>query len=221
MKFENCDIHDNTFIENAVVNAVGTILVEQAVRNEGTTSDTHETSGTLKPRNSGTKRSKKAPRIVTDTYTYRWAARQEGQLRLVKLYQLLVDGRFKMLSPEVSPDDWCALFMGTPKPFTMKWTGKQAHLRYLFKLMLEAQYITHDVQSAGKWEILGSHFVDKSGRPFDKWDKQHDPKRGVKTLQMFAEVLNIASTMPNLDALQDDIQAELDEFAEYDLRFKV
>lgn len=82
--------------------------------------------------------------------------------------------------------------------------------------MLEAQYITHDAQSAGKWEILGSHFVDKSGRPFDKWDKQHDPKRGVKTLQMFAEVLNIASTMPNLDALQDDIQAELDEFAEYE-----
>lgn len=161
-------------------------------------------------------RKKKAPRIVTDTYKYRWIDRQEGQLRLIKLYQLLIDERFKMLSVDVKPDDWCALFTGETKAFTMKWTGKQAHLRCLFKLLLEKGYITHDEKSAGKWEILGSHFVNKSGRPFSDWDSQYDPKRGAKTLQMFAEVLNIATTMPNTDSFEDDIRAEMDEFADYE-----
>ena len=161
-------------------------------------------------------RKPKAPRIVTDTYTYKWLNHRDGLLRLVKLYQLLIDERFKMLASDVNPEDWCALFKGEAKPFTMKWTGKQAHLRYLFKLMIGNKYISFDEKSAKQWEILGSHFVDKNGRPFDKWDKQHDPKRGAKTLQMFADVLNIATSMPNLDALQDDIQAELDEFAEFE-----
>ena len=115
------------------------------------------------------------------------------------LYQLLVDSRFRMLSTDVNPDDWCALFMGEARAFNMKWTGKQAHLRYLFKQMIEKKYITFDEKSAKQWEILGSHFVDKNGRPFDKWDKQHDPKRGAKTLQMLAGVLNIADSLPNPD----------------------
>lgn len=153
---------------------------------------------------------------MTDTYTYKWLNHRDGQLRLVKLYQLLSDDRFRMLSPDVKPDDWCALFMGDAKPFTLKWTGKQAHLRYLFKLMIANKYITFDEKSAKQWEILGSHFVDKNGRPFDNWDSQHDPNRGAKTLQMFVEVLNIATSMPNLEALQDGIQAELDEFADFE-----
>lgn len=209
MKFENCDIHDNTFIENAVVNAVGTMLVEQAVKDEGAGPGEEG-----KRKRAGRKR--RAPRIVTDTYTYKWLNHRDGQLRLVKLYQLLVDERFKMLAPEVNPEDWCALFEGEPKPFTMKWTGKQAHLRYLFKLMIEKSYITFDAQSAGKWEILGCHFLNSAGRQFADWDSQKDPKRGAKTLQMFAEVLNIASVMPNTESPADDIYSELDEFADYE-----
>ena len=185
MKFENCNMHDNTFIENAVVNAVGTILVEQG--------EEPETPQTLHPQKGKPGRKPKAPRIVADTYSYKWLNHKDGQLRLVRLYQLLVDERLKMLSPDVSPDDWCALFMGEAKPFTMKWIGKQAHLRYLFKLLIEKSYITFDERSAKQWEILGSHFVNKSGRPFADWDKQHDPKRGAKTLLMLADVLNIAT----------------------------
>ena len=80
-------------------------------------------------------RKPKPARIVQDVYKYVWVGRQEGQMRLIQLYQLLIDDRIKMLDRNVRPDDWCALFMGEAKSFTMKWTGKQAHLRYLFKLL--------------------------------------------------------------------------------------
>ena len=90
---------------------------------------------------------------------------------MVRLYQLLIDHRFKMLDKDVSPDNWCALFMGEAKPFTMKWTGRQAHLRYLFKLLIQRKYISYDRKSAGKWEILGSHFLSAQGKPFTDWEE--------------------------------------------------
>lgn len=217
IELNNCEVHDNTFIENAVVNAVGTVVVD-SVKDEGlgSSKDVAQPS-TLNPQPSTRRgRKPKAPRIVLSTFRYRWIDRQEGQLRLIRLYQLLISESFQMLSPDVQPDDWCALFMGEAKAFTLKWTGRQAHLRYLFKQMLEKEYITNDDKSAGRWEVLGSHFVNKSGRPFDQWDKQHDPKRGARTLQMFAEVLNIASAMPNMDALQADIRSEPDEFSDFE-----
>lgn len=161
-------------------------------------------------------RKKKAPRIVMDTYKYQWIDCQEGQMRLIRLYQLLIDERFHLLSPEVKPDEWCALFMGQAKPFTMKWIGKQAHLRYLFKLLINRKYLTYDKKSAGKWEILGSHFVGSDGRPFKDWDSQYDPKKGSKTLQMFADVLNIASDMPNTESDEDAIYEEMEAFSNYE-----
>ena len=93
-------------------------------------------------------RKPKPARIVEDVYKYVWVGRQEGQMRLIQLYQLLIDKRFKMLDPSVSPDDWCALFRGVARPFTMKWIGRQAHLRYLFKLLINKKYIIFDQKSA-------------------------------------------------------------------------
>ena len=155
-------------------------------------------------------------RRVDDVYTYCWVNHREGQQRLVRLYQLLINERVKMLNPNVKPEEWCALFMGEAKPFTMKWIGKQAHLRYLFKLLIDKKYITFDSKSAKQWEILGSHFVNAQGKPFTDWDSQHDPKRGARTLERFAEVLNIYSDPPRIDTLTDEITEELNEFSNWE-----
>lgn len=163
-------------------------------------------------------RSRKPARIVQDVYKYVWVESREGQMRLIQLYQLLIDERFKMLDRNVTPDNWCALFMGQAKPFTMKWIGRQAHLRYLFKLLIDRNYITFDSKSAKQWEILGSHFLNAQGKPFTDWDSQHDPKRGARTLEMFAEVLNVHSTPPRTEAFSEEIIEEMKEFGEWESR---
>ena len=180
--------------------------------------------GNLKPETGGSpmkpgtkaKRRPKPARIVEDVYKYRWLKEHEGMLRLVKLYQLVIDPRFKMLDKDVLPNDWCALFMGEAKPFRMKWIGSQAHLRYLFKLLIDKGYITFDHKSAGKWEILGSHFLNRQGKPFTDWDSQKDPIRGARTLERFAEVLNIHTDPPQIDTLTDEISEELNEFSNWE-----
>ena len=161
-------------------------------------------------------RSRKPARIVQDVYKYVWVESREGRMRLIQLYQLLIDDRFKMLDRNVTPDDWCSLFMGQAKPFTMKWIGRQAHLRYLFKLLIQKKYITFDRTSAKQWEILGSHFLNAQGKPFTDWDSQHDPKRGARTLERFAEVLNIHSDPPRIDTLTDEISEEMNEFGDWE-----
>ena len=98
-------------------------------------------------------RKPKPARLVEDVYKYRWVDKKEGMLRLIQLYQLLIDKRFNMLDPDVRPDDWCALFMGQAKPFTMKWIGRQAHLRYLFRLLIDKKFITFDSKSAKQCRI--------------------------------------------------------------------
>lgn len=161
-------------------------------------------------------RSRKPARIVQDVYKYVWVESREGRMRLIQLYQLLIDDRFKMLDRNVTPDDWCSLFMGQAKPFTMKWIGRQAHLRYLFKLLIQKKYITFDRTSAKQWEILGSHFLNAQGKPFTDWDSQHDPKRGARTLEMFAEVLNIHSDMPRTEAFSEEIDEEMSAFTDWE-----
>ena len=71
-------------------------------------------------------------------------------------------------------------------------------------------------KSAKQWEILGSHFVNAQGKPFTDWDSQHDPKRGARTLERFAEVLNIHSDPPRIDTLTDEISEELKEFGDWE-----
>lgn len=161
-------------------------------------------------------RKPKPARVVDDVYTYCWVNNREGQQRLVRLYQVLINERVKMLNPNVKPDDWCALFMGQAKPFTIKWIGKQAHLRYLFKLMIQKKYITFDRKSAKQWEILGSHFLNAQGKPFTDWDSQHDPKRGARTLERFAEILNIHSDPPRIETLTEEITEELNEYGDWE-----
>ena len=161
-------------------------------------------------------RKPKPARIVEDVYKYIWVDEKEGMLRLVKLYQLLTDDRFKMLDKNVTPNDWCALFMGEAKPFTMKWIGPQAHLRYLFKLLIDKKFITFDSKSAKHWEILGSHFLNRQGKPFTDWDSQKDPIRRVRTLEMLSEVLNIYSDLPQTESFTDEINDEMKEFEEWE-----
>ena len=161
-------------------------------------------------------RKPKPARIVEDVYKYVWVNEHEGMIRLVKLYQLLTDNRFNLLDKNVTPNDWCALFMGEAKPFTMKWIGPQAHLRYLFKLMIQKKYITFDSKSAKQWEILGSHFLNRQGKPFADWDSQKDPKRGSKILDRLSEVLNICSDLPPTESFTDEINEEMKEFGEWE-----
>ena len=172
-----------------------------------------ETNSEPKPKRP---RKPKPARLVEDVYKYRWADKREGMLRLIQLYQLLIDKRFNMLDPDVRPDDWCALFMGQAKPFTMKWIGRQAHLRYLFRLLIDKNYITFDSKSAKQWEILGSHFLNKQGKPFTDWDSQKDPIRGAKILERFAEILNIHIDPPRAESFSDDIKEEMKEFGDWE-----
>lgn len=185
MEFNNCDIHDNNIIDKAVVLTSGQVLVEQG-------QEATKGSDPQKPRNSGAKRSAKPQRIVQDTFRYRWLDMPDGQLRLVRLYQKLIHVSCGWLDPQTAPEDWCTLFMGEPRAFTMKWLGTQAHLRYLFKLLLDRGYIDLPNKSVGRWEVLGSHFVNSKSKPFTDWDSQKDPKRIEGVISALAELLNIA-----------------------------
>jgi len=135
------------------------------------------------------------PKMVNDTFTYRYLSDKEGNLRLAKLHQLLTKERCGWLDKDVKPDTWLELFTGTPKEFTMKWKGTQQHLFYLFKLMLEREYISTP-KGVGQWEIVGSHFVNKEGRPFTDWNGQHDPKRAERAISQLADILDIGQPLP-------------------------
>ena len=195
---------------------VAELLEGLGVRDEGLGKSEPETwnmdPGT-KPKR---KRKARPARIVEDVYKYRWLNEREGMIRLVKLYQLLTDDCFKLLDKNVTPNDWCSLFMGEARSFQMKWIGPQAHLRYLFKLLIQKKYITFDSKSAKQWEILGSHFLNRHGKPFTDWDSQKDPVRGALTIERFAEVLNIYSDPPQTESFTDEINEEMKEFGEWE-----
>ena len=186
MKFENCDIHDNTIIDKAVVLPNGQVIRAENLSNPSNTSNPSE------PINRKAGRKPKPSRLVTDTFRYKWIDMPDGQMRLIRLYQKLIHESCGWLEPNTLPEDWCALFMGEPKSFTMKWLGTQAHLRYLFKLLLDRGYIECPNKSVGRWEVLGSHFVNSKSKPFTDWDSQKDPKRIEGVISALADMLNIA-----------------------------
>lgn len=140
---------------------------------------------------SRTKRSPNPTRIVQDVFTYKWLDTQDGQLRIIRLYQKLIHEACGWLDAETTPEQWCALFMGEPQSFTMKWKGKQAHLKYLFKLLIQRGYITAP-KGVGPWEIVGSHFLNDKSKPFSDWNDQKDPSRGALVIDCMAEILNIS-----------------------------
>ena len=137
----------------------------------------------------------KASRVVQDTFTYRWLDHPVGRVRLMKLYQHLTTEPLRWIDPATTPEQWEDLFTGKPKSFTLKWLGTQMQLKYLFRLLLEREYIVHD-PTAGHWEIVGSHFLDSKSKPFTTdWNRVSTPRRELKVIDQLAEVLNIARKM--------------------------
>lgn len=133
-------------------------------------------------------------RIVEEVFSYRWINAKDGQLRLLCLYQKLIHPSCGFLEAHTSPEDWCDLFMGKPRAFTLKWHGTQALLKYLFKLMLQRGYIITP-KGVGPWEVVGSHFLNAKSKPFSCWNDQKDPTRGAEAFSHLADLLNIASAL--------------------------
>lgn len=137
---------------------------------------------------------RKVSRRVDEVYTYRWLNHAEGHCRLIQLYQALTSKELGWLDPSTPPDDWCALFMGKPKSVTLKWLGTQMQLKHLFLQILAAGDITHP-GSVGRWEILGSHFVNQQSKPFTTdWHRVSTPTRGAKVIEQLAGVLNLGKS---------------------------
>lgn len=165
----------------------------------------------------GRKKKENRERDIEDVFTYKWLNERNGQARIVRLYQYLKHTSVGWLDPNASVEDWCALFMGEPKPFKLKWTGTQQHLKHLFRLLLDREYISRTNTSVGPWEIVGSHFVDKNRRPFKDWDSQHPAKRKKDVLSWLAEFLNISADLPQEITDEEFIEDEFTELAEHDI----
>ena len=157
----------------------------------------------------------KAGRIVEDTFTYKWILAEGGVLRLTKLYQKLTSEKLGWLDASVSIEDWCYLFSGKTKAFVLKWNGTQAHLKYLFKLMIEREYITVP-KGAGQWEIVGSHFKNEKSKPFKDWNDQKDPVRGAEVISALVELLNIAADLPAEETDAETIESMMEEYSEHE-----
>lgn len=137
---------------------------------------------------------KKVSRRVKEVYTYRWLNDADGRCRLIQLYQALTHENLRWLDPSVTPDDWCSLFMGKPKSVTLKWLGSQMQLKHLFRLLLDGGQLTHST-SVGRWEILGSHFVNQQSKPFTTdWHRVSTPTRGAKVIEQLVEILNLGKS---------------------------
>lgn len=174
---------------NITQNNLDAAKVEELIRAMHSISD--EGSVPQPPR----KRRPKAARVVQDTFTYRWLSHAQGRTRLMKLYQHLTAEPLRWLDPATTPEQWEALFTGTPQSFTLKWLGTQMQLKHLFRLLLDRKYIIHD-PTAGHWEILGSHFLDSKSKPFTTdWNRVSTPRRGLRVFDQLAEVLNILTVL--------------------------
>ena len=178
----------------------------------------HPSTETPQPskRKPGRKPKDKRERDIEDVFTYKWLNERYGQVRIIRLYQYLKHTSVGWLDPDASVEDWCALFMGEPKPFKLKWTGTQQHLKHLFRLLLEREYISRTNTSVGPWEIVGSHFLDKNRRPFSDWDSQHPAKRKKDVLSWLAEFLNVSADLPKEITDEEFIEDEFSDFADHE-----
>jgi len=130
------------------------------------------------------------PQMTEAVFTYRWL--EEEPMRVIRLYQYLL--KAKWLADDTKPDDWCALFMGKPCGVKVRWTGSQQDLYYLFKLLVDRQYIRVP-EGVGKWMIVQSHIMNPQGRLFMDFNKQKAPKKSALAIDQLAEVMNIVSEM--------------------------
>ena len=128
-----------------------------------------------------------APKLVSDSFTYRW--QEEYPNGITMLFQALL--RVKWIAADTKPDTFCRIFAGKNCDAKVKWTGKQAELWYLFKLLFDRQYISWP-QGVGQWIIVQSHFVDANSKVFTDFNSQHEPKKVSCAIDAMAELLNPA-----------------------------
>ena len=130
----------------------------------------------------------KAKRInatVTEApFMYRHAPKHAS--RIVTLYQHLL--KAKWIAPDTKPDDFCAIFEGKPSTARVKWIDKQAYLYYLIRQLVDLQLIAIP-QNASVWQIVESHFLNKSSRPFQHFNIQKEPIKAKAAIDKLIEIL--------------------------------
>ena len=135
------------------------------------------------PRTTKTKRP--TPRVTNATFTYRWLT--TAPHRITNLYQYLL--RAKWIASDTPPDDFLAIFSGEVTNCKIRWTGKKTHLVYLFRLLIDRQYISTP-KGIGRWMIVGSHFIDAHSRQFTFLNCQRIPVKAQRAIDHLAELLN-------------------------------
>ena len=126
-----------------------------------------------------------APKRTQATFTYRYMEQHAD--RIGQLYQRLLNSQW--IAQDTNPDHFIELFSGKESVVTIKWLGKKSYLAYLFKLLVERNYI-YTPSNIGKWQIVCSHFTDKSGRIFTYMNRLRNPKRAKLAIGHLAELLN-------------------------------
>jgi len=184
MEFNNCKLDNNTFIEKAIVTNEGikqlkephveTVVAEEAKEEQA------------KPVKRSNRKTQPSTHIVRNTFVYRGVNTQPE--RIAQLYQALL--RAKWIGEETAIDDFFAVFAGEDSDVKIRWIGPQAFAHYLFKRMLEREYITYPEGVPHQpWVIVQSHFVDKDRRIFTNWNKKRTPSRQRLTLDAVADIL--------------------------------
>ena len=140
-----------------------------------------------KPKTVTASKRTEAPKLVSDCFTYRWL--EEYPERITKLFQALL--RVKWISSDTKPDTFHSIFAGKNCDVKVKWTGKQAELWYIFKLLFDRKYISWP-QGVGQWIIVQSHFVDGNSKVFTDFNSQHEPKKASGAIDAMVELLNPA-----------------------------
>lgn len=161
------------------------------------------TAGEVKRKKTGASKQ----RIVTATFKYRWMESHPERVGL--LYQALLkaknEGRSEgWIAQDTRPDDFMKLFTGEPTGVQVRWTGTKQHLKYLFVLLLQKGFIFAPNESRQPWVIVQSHFVPSLGETFSDWDKEKEPIRFRRTIEILAEILNSEVDVRELLRLRDE-----------------
>ena len=122
--------------------------------------------------------------VTEATFIYRHAPKYAS--RIVMLYQHLL--KAKWIAPDTTPDDFFSIFSGQPSTARVKWIDKQAYLYYLIRQLVDLQLIALP-QNASVWQIVESHFLNKSSRPFQHFNKQKEPIKAKAAIDKLIEIL--------------------------------
>lgn len=139
------------------------------------------------PKKDGRKKSASTERMVKAVYRYNYLDEEHGYKRLELLNKALKEKEW--IDETTTPDMFADLFGGKPKEFTIKWLGTQAELYTLIRKLFENGIISC-TDGGGKWEIAGSHFVDRNSRHYTNWNKQRECKKGMSFILDLVLLLN-------------------------------